>query len=138
VGHDPAMAHASPYPTAPPRRLSRSRTDRVLGGVAGGVARHLDVDPIVVRIAFTVLGALYGLGVLVYLVLWLVLPADPEGTGERHGGQSLTVAAAVIAGIGIACVIHAVGAGGGVVIGIALLLIGLALLIARDRMPGRR
>lgn len=110
----------------------------MLGGVAGGLARHLDVDPILVRIAFTALGALYGLGILAYLILWLALPADPEGAaGERRGGRGLAIAAAVIAGIGIACIIHAIGGGGGV-LGIALLLIGFALLIARDRAPARR
>jgi len=109
----------------------------VVGGVAGGLARHLDVDPILVRIAFTALGALYGLGILAYLILWLALPTDPEGAAGERGGRGLAIAGAVIAGIGIACIIHAIGGGGGV-IGIALLLIGFALLIARDRAPARR
>ena len=133
------MAHASPYPTAPSRRLTRSRDDRVLGGVAGGLARHLDVDPILVRIGFAAFGAIYGLGVLLYVALWIALPADPAGgPAGRRENRGLAIVAAVVVGIGVACLIHSIGGGGPAVIGIALLLVGLALLIARDRMPGRR
>ena len=59
-------------------RLRRSRTDRYLGGVAGGVARHFDIDPTIVRVLFVVTSFFGGAGVLAYLALWLLVP--DEGT----------------------------------------------------------
>ena len=49
-----------------PRRLTRSRSDRVLGGVCGGVARATGLDPLVVRVAVLALTAAGGTGVLLY------------------------------------------------------------------------
>lgn len=66
-------------PTHPPR-LTRSRDDRVVAGVAGGIAHHLGVDPVLVRIAFVIVTLAGGWGVLGYLVGWLVLPEEPAGT----------------------------------------------------------
>lgn len=65
-------------PTGPPtRRLRRSRDDRVVAGVCAGLARHLGLDPTLVRV-LTVLGVVFGLGsvALVYLVAWLVVPQE--------------------------------------------------------------
>ena len=60
------------------RRLKRSATDRKIGGVCGGLANYLDVDPTLVRLATVILaiypGAMIG-GVLVYLLAWFVIPA---------------------------------------------------------------
>lgn len=59
------------------RRLYRSRRDSVLGGVAGGVAEYLDVDPSIVRIVWAILGVVTGgLFVLLYVVMWIVVPED--------------------------------------------------------------
>jgi phage shock protein C len=64
-------------------RPLRSVSDRVLGGVAGGIARELQVDPNVVRLAFTAAAGLtFGLVVLVYLLLLLILPEEPLGAVE--------------------------------------------------------
>jgi phage shock protein C len=61
-------------------RLYRSRDDRVISGVAGGLAERLDLDPAIVRVAWVVLTILSG-GVLllVYIVMALVVPEEPEG-----------------------------------------------------------
>ena len=60
------------------RRLYRSRRDSVLGGVAGGVADYLDVDPSIVRIIWAVLGVVTGgFFVLLYIVMWIVVPEGP-------------------------------------------------------------
>ncbi|MEA2292981.1 MAG: hypothetical protein QOE86_620 [Solirubrobacteraceae bacterium] len=69
------MTPQDPEPQ-PPRRLTRTTTDRMLGGVAAGIARHFDLDPALVRIAFVVLALFGGSGVAVYLILWLMLPTD--------------------------------------------------------------
>lgn len=59
------------------KRLYRSRKNRMLGGVAGGLADYFDIDPVIVRVLFviTVLG--WGTGVLVYVILWVVVPEIP-------------------------------------------------------------
>lgn len=57
-------------------RMRRSRTDRYIGGVAGGLARHLDVDPTLVRVLFAVTSFFGGAGVLAYLALWLLVPEE--------------------------------------------------------------
>ncbi|HEY3336740.1 MAG TPA: PspC domain-containing protein [Candidatus Limnocylindrales bacterium] len=61
-----------------PRRLYRSRTDRPITGIAGGMAEYLDVDPTVVRILW-VLAAIFsgGLAILLYIVLAFVIPTNP-------------------------------------------------------------
>jgi signal transduction histidine kinase/phage shock protein PspC (stress-responsive transcriptional regulator) len=60
------------------RRLSRSRTDRVLGGVCGGIGRGLGLDPLIVRVAVVALTVAGGTGALLYVLAWLLLPE--EGT----------------------------------------------------------
>lgn len=71
---DPSPAAASGR--RPP--LRRSNTDYVLGGVCGGLAEFTGVESYLWRIAFVVLGVLGGESLLVYLVLWLLVPdSDP-------------------------------------------------------------
>ena len=53
-------------------RLRRSRTDRKIAGVAGGLGRHFDIDPTIVRVAFVVLAFFGGAGLLLYGVGWLL------------------------------------------------------------------
>ena len=59
------------------KRLYRSRTDRRLAGVCGGVAEYFGWDPTLVRIAWILLTLLGGSGVLLYLIFWLVMPEAP-------------------------------------------------------------
>lgn len=64
--------------TADSKRLYRSRTERWLGGVCGGIGNYFNTDPTVIRVLF-VLGALIiGSGLLIYLILWLIIPLEPE------------------------------------------------------------
>jgi phage shock protein C len=61
------------------RQLTRSQTDRRIGGVCGGIAEYFDIDPTLVRIAFVAAALLSGVGILLYIVLWIVLPkGDPN------------------------------------------------------------
>lgn len=65
-------------PSAAGRRLTRSATDRKIGGVCGGLASYFDVDPTLVRLATVILAIYPGAiicGVLVYLLAWFVIPA---------------------------------------------------------------
>jgi len=60
------------------RRLSRSADDRMLAGVAGGIARYLDVDVTLVRIGIAALTLLTGTVAALYVAAWLLIPADGE------------------------------------------------------------
>jgi phage shock protein PspC (stress-responsive transcriptional regulator) len=59
-------------------RLRRSTTDRYIAGVAGGLGRHFDIDPTVIRVTLAVLTFFGGAGVLVYGVVWLFVPEDGQ------------------------------------------------------------
>jgi len=61
-------------------RLYRSRDDRILAGVAGGLAENLDIDPSIIRIVWALLVFLTGgIALLVYIVMAIVVPERPEG-----------------------------------------------------------
>jgi phage shock protein C len=55
-------------------RLYRSRDDKILGGVCGGLARYLGVSAVLIRILFVLLALANGLGILIYLALWVLIP----------------------------------------------------------------
>ena len=98
---DPPTQPTEPMTPAGPRRLFRSRGDRVLGGVAGGLGRHFDVDPVVFRIGFAALAIFGGAGIFIYLAALLFVPADGEA-GEAapwRRSRVLTVAGAVVLGV---------------------------------------
>jgi phage shock protein C len=60
------------------RRLYRSRTDTMLGGVAAGVAEYLDIDPTIVRIIWVILAIVTGgIFVVLYIVMWIIVPEAP-------------------------------------------------------------
>jgi phage shock protein PspC (stress-responsive transcriptional regulator) len=65
--------------------LRRSQSDRVLAGVAGGFARWLGVDPVIVRVVLVVLAVFGGSGLLLYLVGWLFIPAEGEPRSVADG-----------------------------------------------------
>jgi phage shock protein C len=58
------------------KRLVRSRNDRMIAGVAGGLAALLNIDPLLVRIGLLALAFLNGFGFMVYLALWLLVPNE--------------------------------------------------------------
>lgn len=60
----------------PLKNLRRSRSERVVAGVCGGIALHFGWDPAVVRIISAIMMLFMGLSVWVYVILWLVIPAD--------------------------------------------------------------
>ena len=61
------------------RRLTRSRNDRVIGGVCGGLGRYFNVDPILFRIGAVALAFVGGAGVLLYLAALLLVPNEDAG-----------------------------------------------------------
>ena len=57
-------------------RLARSRTDRVIGGVCGGLGKHTDLPPWAWRVIFCLVSLYFGAGLLVYILLWIFLPLE--------------------------------------------------------------
>ena len=99
-----------------PARVLRSRADRIVGGVCGGLGAHLGIDPAWLRIAFVALTLGGGAGVLLYLIAWVAIPeapvgADPSERVARH---------------------PAIGNGdASLVVGLGLFVLGIALLLGR-------
>lgn len=60
-----------------PRKLYRSRNNRQLAGVCGGLAEYFNIDVTLIRVLFVVFAVLGGSGLLAYLVLWIVVPEQP-------------------------------------------------------------
>jgi phage shock protein C len=61
----------------PTRKLYRSKTNRQVAGVCGGLAEHFNVDATVVRVLFVVLAVLGGSGLLLYVAMWIIIPKEP-------------------------------------------------------------
>jgi len=59
------------------RKLYRSRTERKVAGVAGGLAQYLNVDPTLIRALFVALAVLGGSGLILYLAMWILVPEEP-------------------------------------------------------------
>jgi phage shock protein PspC (stress-responsive transcriptional regulator) len=123
-------------------RLRRSSTDRHVAGVAGGLGRHLDIDPVIIRVGFVVLTFFGGAGVLAYVALWLMVPEDHTDRATLHlDARTRNIA---LIGVGVLAALLTVGDafGGGngwfpwplVIIG----LIAWLLISSRDRRRARR
>jgi phage shock protein PspC (stress-responsive transcriptional regulator) len=87
----------TPPPEPPPRRLTRSSTDRMIGGVAGGLGRHLNIDPLALRITFVILVFAGGLGIVAYLLCLLFVPSDDPDAPPVQWGLARTLGAGLLA-----------------------------------------
>lgn len=76
--NDETRTGHQPSPTPPPRKLYRSRDDRMLGGVCGGIANYFNIDPTLVRLLAVAAIFLAGSAVLAYIVAWIVVPEEPR------------------------------------------------------------
>ncbi len=65
------------------RRLYRSGKDRILGGVCGGIAEYLDVDPVIIRLIWVISVFAWGAGILAYIIAWIIIPRNPEDKWRR-------------------------------------------------------
>ena len=111
---EPGPPGPEPPPTGGggPRVVRRSRSERVIAGVCGGIGRYLGVDPVLLRIAFIVLALANGLGLIAYVVAWVAIP-------EERPGQPLAAAP------------EPRRETGRLVLGGALVVLGLVLLVDR-------
>jgi phage shock protein PspC (stress-responsive transcriptional regulator) len=92
------------------RRPRRSDGDRKIAGVAGGLGRALGVDPILFRVAFVVLTIFGGFGGLLYVLGWLLLPADGDEVSAAEallGRGRSSVPPALAVGLGVVAVLSA-------------------------------
>jgi phage shock protein PspC (stress-responsive transcriptional regulator) len=127
-------------PVAGPPRLCRHRCDRVIAGVSSGIAEHLDVPVLWVRVSFVALAGLGGAGLIGYALLWAFLPATEAGTRrpgtarDRQQGVGL-----VVLGTGLALAGAALGtAWGGWVTGpLGVALVG-AVVVWREADASQR
>ena len=139
-----------PGPSARPP-LRRSRTDKVIGGVAGGLAEYTGVDALLWRVGAIALTLAGGSGVIIYVLLWLLMPPAPAGppgaatpadrvrTGPRSAVPGVTVAALLIVA-GVAVLLNQftsldLGARG--FLGSALLVVGVGLVVGALTGIGR-
>jgi phage shock protein C len=60
------------------RKLYRSRSNRQVAGVCGGLAQYFNLDATLIRILFVVLAVLGGSGLLLYVLLWIIVPNEPS------------------------------------------------------------
>jgi phage shock protein C len=66
------------------KRLYRSRTDRIVGGVCGGLGEYFGIDPTLVRLAAVLLTLVNGVGVAVYVILWIVVPEEETTVSDNE------------------------------------------------------
>ena len=106
----PGPAEPGPPPPgspAPPQRtVRRSRDDRVIAGVCGGLGRYLGIDPVLLRVAFIILSLANGLGLIAYVVAWVAIPeerpdqpAGPVAEPRRETGRLVLGGSLVVLGL---------------------------------------
>jgi phage shock protein C len=61
----------------PARKLYRSRTDKQVAGVCGGLAAYFNVDVTLMRVLFILLGILGAAGIILYIAMWIIVPLEP-------------------------------------------------------------
>src|SRR5581483_1725775 len=139
---DPPPAEPTAGGWAPGFQVLRSRTDRKLGGVAGGLAVATGLDPVLVRFA-VVLACLTGWGLLLYLVAWAVIPEEDPARwrvlmpAPERTGKHLRIGLAVLAGLGVLQVLGAVlGILSSALIGLGLFPFRIFGLAHRRFVPG--
>jgi phage shock protein C len=119
-------------------RLYRSPDDRMLAGVAGGLAEMLDIDPSIVRIVWAVVIVLTGgLALLVYVVMAIVVPERPVGVEARQAEGPPAAGTPGPAGAAprpVRRTGRSDGARGGLVAGLILILIG-GFFLVRELIP---
>lgn len=59
------------------KRLYRSGRDKILGGVCGGIAEYLGIDPVLIRLIWVIITLAWGIGILAYIIAWIIIPRNP-------------------------------------------------------------
>src|SRR5215213_8999256 len=96
-----------PPPGSPAQRtVRRSRSERMIAGVCGGLGRYLGIDPVLLRVAFIILALANGLGLIAYVVAWVAIPeegadqpAGPAPEPRRETGRMVLGGSLVVLGL---------------------------------------
>ena len=70
--------------SSPQKKLYRSRDNRMIAGICGGLGEYFNMDPTLIRLAVVFLTLWLGGGLLLYLIGWFVIPEEPETTQEEN------------------------------------------------------
>lgn len=135
----------APFGSARPGSLRRRREGHLLGGVAAGLGEHLGVSPALVRIGFGLLTLAGGVGVLLYILAWLLVPGDagaprvPLPSATRGRGDLIDAVALGAIVLGALLLLRAIGLWfpDHLIWPLVLASIGLALVWARVPRPSR-
>ncbi len=102
------------------QRLERIINDRVLGGVCSGLGYYLNIDPTIIRLIFCISFFVFGIGLFVYIILWIAMPANNEGKASvsKEGSENENIQNRRQASSG----------NGNMTIGIILIALGILLL----------
>ncbi len=113
-------------------RLFRSRTDRMIGGVCGGVGHYLAIDPVIIRLFFVLLALSSGVGVFIYLLLWIVVPYEGPSQSAivetAHAGAEEMAERARVLGNDLHSAVHTPNPQAGFIVGITLIALGVLFL----------
>lgn len=69
------------------KRLYRSRGQKIIGGVCGGLGEYFDVDPVIIRIIWFIAFFLQGLGLLAYIIAWIIIPVEPKTLNHEEKSE---------------------------------------------------
>ncbi len=84
-----------------PKLLYRSKTNRVIAGVAGGIAEYFHIDPVLVRLLFILLLFAGGMGILIYLLAWILIPENSKASEPLKETKGSVVIGMILLMIGI-------------------------------------
>jgi phage shock protein C len=120
------------------KRLTRSQSDRMLGGVCAGLAKYFAIDPTIVRLLFLVLTLGIGSSFLIYIVLWIIIPReDLVYTQNNLDGDEIGRRARQM-GDEMRDVVSTPNPRAAQFLGIALVVLGLSALIQNLNIPWLR
>lgn len=135
-----------------PRRLYKSKTNKIIAGVCGGLAEYFDVDTVIMRVLFVLLAFFGGSGFILYIACWIIMPKNAGAAeGQNGSGESRTTSARKMFGIvlivggaillfsnlGFFSFLHVWDISWSFVFPILLILLGMAIIYYRqaERIP---
>jgi len=124
------------------KKMLRDSDDRIIGGVCGGLGKYLNTDPVWFRIFFVLFALMFGIGVFVYLALWIALPASEpgvsgknlhgvsyiNGTSQGNEGKSYTTTSDI--GNAFNEVFRAIGKVLWIIVRMILIITGISIVVA--------
>lgn len=122
------------------RRLYRSQNNRMIGGVCGGLGQYLGIDATIVRLFFVLLAFGNGIGIPLYLLLWIVVPPEDQerdtsfSSTVRSGSEEIAAQAREM-GEELRTMVRNPNPQVSLIIGAALIIMGLIFLSQSLRLP---